>query len=563
MGYVMKKQMILVLAVTAVLPLIADTEKVGDYTWTYRVTDGKAEIVSYDNWGNLRCEAAISPSPVGPVTIPSTLGGRTVTSIGNYAFYNCSHLTSISIPNSVTNIGSQAFSGCSGLTSVTLPSSLKVMGDSCFLGCAIASILIPDGVPQIPEKCFADCQSLQSVSLPNSVTVIGDYAFGDYNYGCASLRQISLPTSVKTIGSGAFSQSGLTEIVIPSGVTSIGSYAFYGCESLGSAWMADSVLSVGESAFASCNSLRDVRLSKGLTSIAAYTFYYSGLGSVIIPGMVESLGKDSFYCSYIRNDWGDDEYLTNVIFCGSAPAGIENSKILENATSVYYPMVFASSYLQYVPQSIHVGYTESLDLGDDPSPATTYTVVFDSNGGSGTMSNQSFTIGTAQALRANAFYKVGFGFAGWAISANGGAVYSDAQIVRDLTSINGGIVRLYAVWSASGSGGGTVLPDTNADVSYTLSNAVADRTIASITVSNDCAIDSFVLKEGKVYDTVLRIVNTSNHAVRLTLPSGYTYETFEGVDPLTIPANSRNLLSITRTADATFLVSRERLKVIQ
>ena len=98
---------------------------------------------------------------------------------------------------------------------------------------------------------------------------------------------------------------------------------------------------------------------------------------------------------------------------------------------------------------------------------------------------------------------------------------------------------------------------------YALTEIAADRAIASVTIDSDCAIDSFVLKDGKVYDCALRIVNVANHDVKLTLPSGYTYETFEGVDPLTIPANSRNMLSITRTADKTFLVSREKLKTVQ
>ena len=96
-----------------------------------------------------------------------------------------------------------------------------------------------------------------------------------------------------------------------------------------------------------------------------------------------------------------------------------------------------------------------------------------------------------------------------------------------------------------------------------MTDHAADRSIASVTVDSDCAIDSFVLKDGKVYDTMLRIVNTADHDVTVTLPAGYEYETFEGVTPLTIPANSRNMLSITRTADRTFLVSREKLKTVQ
>ncbi len=84
-----------------------------------------------------------------------------------------------------------------------------------------------------------------------------------------------------------------------------------------------------------------------------------------------------------------------------------------------------------------------------------------------------------------------------------------------------------------------------------------------MTVSSDCAIDAFVLADGKVYDSVVRIVNTAGKAVKVTLPAGYTYETFKGAKPLTIPANSRNILTITRTADKTFLVSRRELETVQ
>ena len=98
---------------------------------------------------------------------------------------------------------------------------------------------------------------------------------------------------------------------------------------------------------------------------------------------------------------------------------------------------------------------------------------------------------------------------------------------------------------------------------YALTDHAADRAIASVTVNGDCAIDSFVLKDGEVYDCALRIVNTADHDVKVSLPSGYVYETYKGVKPLTIPANSRNMLSITRTADKTFLVSREELEDVQ
>ena len=118
-----------------------------------------------------------------------------------------------------------------------------------------------------------------------------------------------------------------------------------------------------------------------------------------------------------------------------------------------------------------------------------------------------------------------------------------------------------------GMGGGSASVVTtivqNLEVPYALTNAAADRAIASVTVDTDCSIDSFVLKDGKVYDSVLYISNTADHAVTLTLPSGYVYKAIKGARPLEIPANSQGILSITRVANNVFLVSREDLETIQ
>ena len=84
-----------------------------------------------------------------------------------------------------------------------------------------------------------------------------------------------------------------------------------------------------------------------------------------------------------------------------------------------------------------------------------------------------------------------------------------------------------------------------------------------MTVNSDCAIDSFVLKDGKVYDSVLYISNTASQAVTLTLPSGYVYKAIKGARPLNIPANSQSILSITRVSNNVFLVSRDDLEMIQ
>jgi hypothetical protein len=140
-----------------------------------------------------------------------------VISIGDYAFYGCTGLTSITIPNSVTSIGKGAFEDCIGLTSITIPDSVTSIGDEAFSGCTnLTSITIPDGVTDIGYGAFSGCTGLTSITIPDGVTSIGDYAFNR----CTGLTSITIPNSVTSIGPGAFyGCTGLTSITIGAGVT--------------------------------------------------------------------------------------------------------------------------------------------------------------------------------------------------------------------------------------------------------------------------------------------------------------------------------------------------------
>ena len=263
----------------------------------------------------------------GKVVIPASVifdgNNYSVTSIGRNAFYDCTSLTSITLPNSVTSIGSYAFSGCGGLTSITLPNSVTYIGTDAFYKCtSLTSITLPNSVTSIGSYAFYDCTSLTSITLPNSVTSIGSYAF----YDCTSLTSIELPNSVTSIGDWTFSGcSGLTSVTIPNSVTYIGDWTFSGCSGLTSVTIPNSVTYIGESAFSSCANLTSIVVKAGnatydsrdncnaiirsksntlisgcsitnipnsVTSIGNYAFFgCGGLTSITIPNSVTSIGN--------------------------------------------------------------------------------------------------------------------------------------------------------------------------------------------------------------------------------------------------------------------------------
>src|SRR5574344_1223556 len=221
-------------------------ETVDGVTWRYKIVDGNAVI------GRRHPQfcSAISVSTAGDLAIPSSLGGYPVTSIGEWAFYKCAKLSSVTIPNSVTNIERCAFEGCRGLTSVEIPESVaildyaafgrcsslatvKLRGKFCpawgapFISCCelaafevdpdnekckvvdgmllskdgsrllvgvSGDVLIPYGVTKIEYKAFSG-RALKSVAMPSTVTEVGEFAFED----CSDLRSVALPEGVTGI----------------------------------------------------------------------------------------------------------------------------------------------------------------------------------------------------------------------------------------------------------------------------------------------------------------------------------------------------------------------------
>lgn len=225
--------------------------------------------------------------------------------IGPFMFAYCDNLQTIKLPESVKKIESCSFASCRSLSSVVFPHNLSEINYMAFSDCGkLVDISIPGGVTDIEENAFSDCASLREImvdsenrdytsidgilftkdmkklqicpmaykaslyEIPDGVEEIGDYAF----YGCASIESIRMPESLRIIGSQAFMNAAITAAIIPYGVSSIGNMAFYGCRKLKSANLQHSIEKIESSTFDGCENLSYVRIPTGIREIDYDTF---------------------------------------------------------------------------------------------------------------------------------------------------------------------------------------------------------------------------------------------------------------------------------------------------
>jgi len=291
-----------------------------------------------------------------------------VTTVGDYAFYQDSLLTSVTLPNSLTRIG-RGFNGCSSLSSISIPDNVTSIDSNAFFDCIalkeikidgengpyididgvvfnhsdsstiyfypagktdteyvipdkvttinpyafyqsrLVSVGLPDHLTKIDASAFAYCSELTSINIPDGVTYLGSSAFK----GCSKLTSIRIPDGVTILRNNIFDGcSELTSIEIPNSVTIISKYAFSGCSNLTSIHIPDGVTTIDEYTFKNCSSLTSIEIPNSVTRISQYAFRYcSSLSSLYIPASLTRLDYRAFDgCKVLQSITVDKENET-------------------------------------------------------------------------------------------------------------------------------------------------------------------------------------------------------------------------------------------------------------
>ena len=356
---------------------IVNKNVVGIANEAFRNNDSLTAVYMYSPLASIGDYAFYDCDNLKTVSMPST-----VTSIGQRAFYSCDKLTNVTLPSKLEKIGTYAFGFCIALNKVTIPNSVTQINTGAFYGCStLADVTLGTGLKTIGAYAFENT-SVPNQYIPKNVTSIGEYAFGfdyvdqnhlfhdldyyisgypnsgaqtyankyqipfksvityslnsagsgiiiekytgsdkvlvipdkidgkpvvgikGYAFSNSDITSVTLPSSMTTIDGYAFYGAGkLTSVTIPSSITSIGNHAFEFCSSLKSITIPASVTSIGSGAFYGCTALANVYCKEGLKAIGSFAFCNTALSAVSLPSTITSIGEHAFGYKYANSTY--------------------------------------------------------------------------------------------------------------------------------------------------------------------------------------------------------------------------------------------------------------------
>ena len=291
--------------------------------------------------------AFISNHDITSISCPPT-----IRFIGDSAFYHCSRLKSIELPDSLESIGEMCFS-LSGIESIKIPDKIRVIKKNTFFACSLKKVIFPEELDSIESEAFYQCGGLTDISpFPEGTIYIGERAFQ-----MCPVNEITLPESLKYIGESAFEDCRIQELYIPKNVVYLG-YKFvapniFSCLSAinvnpendfyssidgvlydkqmtrlivcpkmyeGNLTLPETITSIDDFCFYLCNNIESITFPKGLKSIGKYSFYYANvLSSLSLPENLESVGDHCFAYSSIPSIFisASISYLGKEAFSGN------------------------------------------------------------------------------------------------------------------------------------------------------------------------------------------------------------------------------------------------------
>ena len=266
------------------------------------------------------------------VTIPSTINGYSVSSIGDNSFRYCEKIESVKISDSIKNIGYCAFDCCYNLSEITIPASIETIGEGAFFSCTrLENVNISNGVKKIGDGAFYDCKSLKSIDIPNSVQSIGEYAFGK----CTALSSARLGDGISELSNLLFINcEKLSDIYLTNNLKKIGRKVFYNCNSLNTLELPDTVTTIGFKAFAKCN-INQLILPNSLKKLENAVFDSSTVNVLFIPKNLSELEENAFmnadiYYIFIDQENKNFQIIDDVLF------NSDGTTLLKYPKGIYY-----------------------------------------------------------------------------------------------------------------------------------------------------------------------------------------------------------------------------------